>query len=299
MVLAVACAPSAFAQNDAAARPPQSDQTVAVTKGLRLSLENFAGDVVVRGWDRDAVRVQARHASRTRVSVRTTASAVVVAASGSQGPPGSVDYEINVPVWMPVKIDGTYAFVSVEGTQSEVAIETVRGDVTIKGGAGSVTGKSVEGDVVIEGTRGRVNANSVNQGVTVSGITGEILAESINGPITLTKNESDNIDVASVNGHVRYEGTPSARGRYRFTTHNGNVFVAVPETSNASFSVRTYNGTVNMNLPLKGSGDVARGRRVTYTLGTGAADFELESFGGTISIRRPGTLPPLKVKGKD
>jgi DUF4097 and DUF4098 domain-containing protein YvlB len=294
----VVCATSAFTQSDAQPRPPQSDQTVPVSKGLRLALENFAGDVVIRGWDRDSVRVQARHASRTRVTVRTTASTVVVSASGSQGPAGSVDYEINVPVWMPVKIDGTYAFVSIEGTQSEVAVETVRGDVTIKGGA-SVTGKSVEGDVVIEGARGRVNANSVNQGVSISGVTGEILAESINGPITLTKNESDSIDVATVNGHIRYEGTPSARSKYRFTTHNGNIFVAVPETSNATFSVRTYNGTLNTNLSLKGTGDVARGRRVTYTLGTGTADFELESFGGTIHIRRPGTLPPPKLKGKN
>jgi DUF4097 and DUF4098 domain-containing protein YvlB len=289
---------SLFAQN-APSRPPQTDQTVAVTKGARLSLDNFAGEVVIRGWDRDSVRVQARHASRTRVSVRTTSTGVVISASGSQGSAGSVDYEINVPVWMPVKIDGTYAFVSVEDTQSEVAVETIKGDVTIKGGAASVSGSSVEGVVAIEGARGRINANAVNQGVTINGASGDILAESINGSITMTKIESDNVDVSSVNGHIRYEGTPSARGKYRLTTHNGNIFVAVPETSSAAFSVRAYNGTMNTNLPLQGTGDARKGRRVVYTLGSGSADFELESFGGMIHIRRPGTLPPVKSKEKD
>jgi DUF4097 and DUF4098 domain-containing protein YvlB len=287
-----------FAQN-APSRPPQTDQTVAVTKGVRLSLDNFAGEVVIRGWDRDSVRVQARHASGTRVSVRTTSAGVVIAASGSQGPAGSVDYEINVPVWMPVKIDGTYAFVSVEGTQSEVAVETIRGDVTIKGGGTSVSASSVEGVVSIEGARGRINANAVNQGVTINGASGDILAESINGSIAMTKIESENVDASSVNGNIRYEGTPAARGKYRFTTHNGNILAAVPETASAAFTVRTYNGTMNTNLPLQGEGDVRKGRRVVYTLGSGGADFELESFGGTIQIRRPGTLPPLKSKEKD
>jgi DUF4097 and DUF4098 domain-containing protein YvlB len=287
-----------FAQNTPS-RPPQTDQTVAATKGARLSLDNFAGEVVIRGWDRDSVRVQARHASRTRVTVRSTSTGVVIAASGSQGPAGSVDYEINVPVWMPIKIDGTYAFVSVEGTQSEVAVETIRGDVTIKGGGTSVSGSSVEGVVVIEGARGRINANAVNQGVTINGASGDILAESINGSIAMTKIESENVDASSVNGNIRYEGTPAARGKYRFTTHNGNILAAVPETASAAFTVRTYNGTMNTNLPLQGEGDVRKGRRVVYTLGSGGADFELESFGGTIQIRRPGTLPPLKSKEKD
>jgi hypothetical protein len=34
---------------------------------------------------------------------------------------------------------------------------------------------------------------------------------------------------------------------------------------------------------------VRRGRRVSFTLGAGSADVELESFGGEISVRRPGT----------
>src|SRR5688572_5246050 len=76
------------------ARPPETDETVAVTRGARLSLDNFAGEVLVRAWNRDSVRVQARHASRTRVTVRSTASNVVIAASGFQGPAGAVDYDI-------------------------------------------------------------------------------------------------------------------------------------------------------------------------------------------------------------
>ena len=282
-------------------RPPDTDETVNVTRGTRLSLNNFAGEVYVRSWDRDAVRVQGRHASRTRVTVRSTGSAVVVTASGT---PGSVDYEVNVPSWMPVKVEGTYAYISVEGTQADVAAETVRGDIVIKGGTSFVTAKSVEGEVILEGPRGRINANSVNQGITITGGNGEIVAETVNGHITLNNIESGSVDAASVNGNIKYDGGVGPAGKYRFSTHNGNISVGVPETASATFNVRTYNGSVNTNLPLQGGGEGRRGQRATYTLGSGSADFELESFGGTIQLRRRGSDAPLtrakeKAREKD
>src|SRR5438132_1422192 len=36
------------------------DQTVPVAKGVKLDINNFAGDVVIKAWDRDAVRIEVR-----------------------------------------------------------------------------------------------------------------------------------------------------------------------------------------------------------------------------------------------
>jgi DUF4097 and DUF4098 domain-containing protein YvlB len=277
--------------------PPDTDETVAVTRGARLSISNFAGEVFVHGWDRDSVRVQARHNLRSRVTIRPTNTGLTVSSSGS---PGSVDYDITVPAWMPVKIEGTYIYIAVEGTQADVAAETVRGDISIKGGTSFVTAKSVEGEVILDGVRGKVNANSVNQGVTVNGASGELVAETVNGHITLNNIESTSVDVGSVNGNIKYDGVAAANGRYRFSTHNGSISVGVPESSSAAFSVRTYNGSVRTDLQLQGGGDVRRGQRAIYTLGSGSAEFEVESFGGTIQLRRRGSDAPLKpVKAKE
>ena len=48
----------------------QTDQTVAVQKGTRLDISNFAGEVVIRTWDRDAVRVEVEHSDRESVDIR-------------------------------------------------------------------------------------------------------------------------------------------------------------------------------------------------------------------------------------
>jgi hypothetical protein len=272
------------AQTAAAPKPPHTEETVPVTPGARLIVDNYVGEVMVRGWERDAVRVLARHAARTRVSVRTLPAGVRVSSSGSQGP-AAVDYEISVPRWMPVRIDGQFVDIGVAGTESEVAADTVRGDIAIAGALTFVSAKSVEGDVKVVGARGRTLVSSINQGVSVEDSSGDIVAGTVNGPIRLTNIGSANVDASTVNGHITYEGVAAPLGKYRFSSHNGNIAVTVPESSSATFAVRTYNGTTNTDLPVDRT-ETGRGRRATYTLGSGSAEFEVESFGGTIHLRR-------------
>jgi DUF4097 and DUF4098 domain-containing protein YvlB len=270
----------------APARPPQTDETVAVQRGARLTVDNFAGEVVVHAWDRDAVRVQARHRTRTTVDVRTVASGVRVTADSSMGP-ASVDYDISAPAWMPVKITGTYEFATISGIQAEVSVETVRGDVTVKGSRGAVFVRSVEGRVTVEDASGRLDVSSVNEGVRVSGASGEIVAESINGAVTLARMRASSATVSTVNGDITYDGTLVANGRYEFTSHNGDLLLTLPDGTDATFTVRTYNGELLTDVPVQGSREgLARGRSVTLTLGSGAADVSLESFDGEIRIRR-------------
>jgi DUF4097 and DUF4098 domain-containing protein YvlB len=277
----------------------QTDQTVPATRGTRLTINNFAGEVVVTTWDRDTVRVQARHSARDKVHVQTTAAGIVIQSRSSAGV-GSFDYEITAPAWMPVKVDGTYNFVSIEGAQSEVSAQTVRGDIVIKGGTGFVTARSIEGEVIVEGARGRINVSSVNEGIRITGASGDIVAETTNGSIRLSSVEARSVEVATINGDVTYSGIIVEGGRYRFTSHNGDITLAVPETTNATFSVRTHNGDFRSTLPVKAVGEPRRGRRATYTLGTGRADVEVESFGGRIRVRAPGgAAPGTKDKGKD
>jgi DUF4097 and DUF4098 domain-containing protein YvlB len=279
-------------------RAPQTDETVSVAKGTRLVVDNFAGEVIVRTWDRDAIRVQARHRAQAKVTINPTASVVTI--RSNSGSVGSVDYEITAPAWMPMRISGTYNFVTVEGAQGEVIAETTRGDVVIKGGT-TITAKSIQGEVIVEGARGRVTASSVNEGVRIADTSGDITAETTNGDIRMTNVKSANVEIATINGNIVYDGAPAERGRYRFATHNGNIVVYVPETASVAFTVRTYNGSFQSAIPLNGPprSEVRQGRRHTYTLGTGSAEMEMESFGGSIRVRRPGTAPTSTPKEKE
>jgi hypothetical protein len=285
LLFALAAAPGQAQERPS--RAPQTDQTVPVSRGMRLAIENYAGEVIIHTWDKDALRVQARHPARTRINVRTGTNVVNLSANG---PAGSVDYDITAPAWMPMKIEGQFNYVTIEGAQSDVSIETVRGDIVLKGGSGSITARTIEGEIQVEGARGTINLSSVNQGIRITGASGDIAAETTNGSITLTRMDSKTVEAATINGNVSYEGVLADNGRYTFTTHNGDIVMTVPETANATFNVRTYNGEFGSSLQLKGPdrSEIKRGRRASYTLGTGSAEVEMESFGGAIRVRRAG-----------
>ena len=273
---------------------PQTDETVPVQRGSRLAINNFAGEVIIHTSNADAVHIVARHQARTKVIIRNQGTTVSISATGTMGPQGSVDYDITAPAWMPIKVEGTYNFVTMDGVQGEVFANTVRGDIVIKGGTGTITAKSVEGEVQVEGARGKVNVSSVNEKIRITDTSGDITAESVNGGITMTGVDAKSVDASTVNGNIVFEGKLADGGHYSFGTHNGDLSLGVPENVNATFTIRTYQGTFSTDLPLEGvsRADIQRGRRVTTTLGNGSADVSLETFGGSIRVRRGSAARP-------
>src|SRR5688500_16177593 len=128
-IVALALAGSAGAQTPAPSARPRSDQTVPVTKNMRLSVNNFAGSITVRTWEKDAVRVEAEHSGRDRVNIRPAEAVLRVSVSSERGPSRTVDFTITAPRWLPVNLNGTYVDIDLEGIQGEVTAETVGGDV--------------------------------------------------------------------------------------------------------------------------------------------------------------------------
>jgi len=268
------------------------DQTVNVSKGTKLDINNFAGDVNIKVWDRDAVRVEVNHSDREVVDIKPGEQSLTIRSRSVRGgPPRSLDYTLTVPKWIAINVGGTYADVTMDGVGGDVTVETTRGDINITGGSGVITLKSIQGQVTLQKAKGRIEVRAVNEGMHLADITGDLSAETTNGSIILDRVDSGNVDLYTVNGNISYDGPIKEKGIYRLTTHNGMIAVAVPERVNATLTVRTYNGSFRSTFPVKQDDQNTR-KRFTLTLGNGSAHLELESFGGTIALRRPGEPRP-------
>jgi DUF4097 and DUF4098 domain-containing protein YvlB len=266
----------------------ETDTTVTVRQGQRLDIADFGGAVVVKAWRQNALRVRATHSSRDRIQVSATGATVSISASGRYGP-SLVDYEILAPAWMPVSVAGSPgAEVTIEGTQAAIAVETVEGSINVVGGSGNVSLRTVEGSITLRGARGRIELNSVDGSIEVRDCSGVISAETVDGDIMLLGIESADVSAGSVDGAIEYEGTIQDGGRYRLTTHDGNVTVAIPERANATVSVATFGGTFEPCFPVTVR-DMTR-HRFTFAIGSGSARIELESFDGVITLCRPGQV---------
>jgi DUF4097 and DUF4098 domain-containing protein YvlB len=268
-----------------------TDQTIDVKKGVRLEVHTFTGDVNVKVWNRDAVRVEADHSDRQTVDIRPGEQSLVVRGRSRVGPMSSVDYTITVPTWMAVNVEGTGTDITLDGVGGDVSIETTRGDIRVRGGSGFISVKSVQGSITIERARGRIEAQTVNDSIHVSDTNGDLTVGTTNGSIVLDRIDTANLDASTVNGMIAFDGPIRDKGSYRLTTHNGAVSMAMPERVNATLRVRTYGGSFRSTFPLK-LDDQGRQNRFTLTLGDGSARVELESFNGSISLRRPGEPRP-------
>lgn len=268
---------------------PRTDQTVDVARGTRLVLSSQAGEVVVKAWDRDAVRVQASHSGRERVDVQTADGALRVRTRSSRGPGGPVDYTLTVPKWMPLSLSGTYLAANIDGTGADVNVETVGGDLVLKGGSGAVSLRSIEGAIKVEGASGKVNASTVNDSITLTGVSGDVVAETVNGDVSITAAKASSLEVSTVNGDVRFESPLVDRGTFRVNTHQGDIRVSLGAQASATVFVRTFRGDFSSDFPITlPKEDRENNKRFNFTLGAGGARVELQSFQGDIHVAKGG-----------
>lgn len=268
----------------------QTDTTVSVRQGQRLDFGNFSGTVTIKTWRQNRVRVRASHGSRARIEVSTEGPTVSIESQGRHGPT-SVDYDIVVPVWMPIAVQGSPSSdVTIEGTEAEVSVETVEGSVHVVGGTGNITLHSVDGDVSLSEAKGHIELNSVDGGIEIRNCSGDIQAETVDGDVIMLGIESADVEANTVDGTIEYDGSIQDRGRYRLTTHSGDVSISVPEKTNATVAVSTFSGSIDASFPLTMMGATPTRHRFNFTLGSGSARVDLESFDGTIRLRRPGAV---------
>jgi hypothetical protein len=264
----------------------QPDTTITVRPGTSLDIENFSGPISVKTWDKNEIKIAADHGLRDHVTIERTGSTIRLKVKWRRWVPGTVHYRIVAPRWMKLGLSGVNTSVDIQDSGGEIHVETVQGNISLKGSTGFASLSSVQGGILAQDVRGRVEASSVNETVRLSNVTGPIFAESVNGGIEIQGASSDSVDASTVNGPVLFEGQVSDRGFYRFATHNGCIDVAMPERSNATVSLSTFSGGIDSSFPV--TLKKIKSRRFETTLGTGRAKFELESFQGTIFLRRPG-----------
>ena len=263
----------------------QTDTVIAVDGATRLHIENSGGYISVTTWDRPEIRIQADHSRRSVIEVRRRNSGVItVVADSDRGNFGSiVVFDLTVPASLDLSLEGWSSDITIEGSNAEINAETFQGDITIMGGSGSVTAETMAGEIRIDGADAVIEANSVAGEINVSNSSGELYVETVGGSILLEGMSATVVEAGSVGGRVSFDGTVLDGGDYFFTSHGGTVSITIPEASNASVTIASVHGNVSSDFP--GTPEMERGARNRFSIGSGGANIEIETFGGRIVLR--------------
>lgn len=270
--------------------PPalRADTVIAVEAGTRISIRNFQGSITVSSWERNAVQLTAGEGDTQGTRIEHSARTLVIQALNFEGGDSDeIDLTVTVPATSPVDLQAPFADVTVEGVRASISVETVEGDLRIRGGEGVISLQTVEGDVVLEEAEGNVEVSTVDGDVELADVSGDITAATIDGDVRLEGIVSSEVKATTVDGDITFRGIVQADGLYRLSTHDGDLLVTVPEDTDATVSVETFEGEFISSFPVTLQGRVDK-RRFQFILGSGAARLELKAFDGEIHLRSPG-----------
>jgi hypothetical protein len=265
------------------------DTTVAFDRTGAVDLSNMSGDIVVRAWDRDEVRVNAFSEHGT-LRFDVTSSRLTLDVRPRGGDMGDTRYELTVPSGTRVVMRSVSGDLSASGMRGEVEAHTTSGDVKITDIGARVTAESVSGDVEAREITGNLRVSSVSGDLTLERIVGDVEAETVSGEVKLDDVQSKYVRAKTTSGEVDFRGTIDGDGRYELGSHSGNVHLTLPADVGATVSLETFSGEIESDFPmqLQPGAQMGQQKRITFKIGDGSARITATSFSGNIEIERGG-----------
>ena len=261
------------------------DTTVALGRGAVVDLSLVSGEIIVTAWSRQEARVHAT-SERGRIELEASSSRLSLDVGGD------TRYEVTVPVGTRVLTHSVSGDQQIRGTKGELEARTVSGELEVDDALGLVF-ESVSGDVRARHLAGDVSGSSVSGEIELADVGGDVRAESTSGDVTVDgAARAKVVRLESVSGTLSYTGAIDRAGRYDFTSHSGDITLALPGDVGAQLGLETFSGDIQSDFAITTRGasdDDDRGprrQRLDVTLGGGGARITVSTFSGDINLER-------------
>lgn len=170
----------------------------------------------------------------------------------------------------------------------EVIARSYSNSITVANARGFVAADALNGNVTVRAAGDGASASSVSGSVEISDSKGRIEAKATNGSILLNNIDGKDVSAKTANGGVLFTGRFYESGRYLFFSANGNVVLTLPPESNFNLTIKSDNGSINTEFPLKLEPGAQLGGRgpIAGVVGKGGADVQAMSANGTVHIKK-------------
>jgi hypothetical protein len=232
-----------------------------------ITLCVMSGKLVVRGWEKNEVRVRSTDADQVdfrRVdkikdpSVPPTRIDVMVLdkESAKGDCQAFADVEMDVPKEATVQVQTRDGDIYITGVAGAYA-GSQNGDIMIERASKFVEAGSVGGSISLKDSSGRINLSSAGGGVEVDNVrplTSEDVFEvgTVSGDIQLDRVSNPKVLAKTVNGNVTMSGPLAKAGHYGFTTMGGDVVLMMPHDASFVLNARvSEKSDIVSDFPLK------------------------------------------------
>lgn len=259
------------------------ERSIVTLPTVAVSVCVDAGDVTVRGWDKN--EVLARSTEVGRIELKRPAAGMQTGAA------------TKVLVWLADKNEeqgekaGCHAFGNIElmvPHGASIYLQTGDGSIDV-GEVASVFARSETGDITIQKATRSVEAVSFSGEISVENSTGRMAMKSVSGVLSAANlqpnDQSDCFEASTISGDIQLDEVDHQQVSVK--SANGKIDLSGPLAPQGRYTLNTTSSDVTLSLPTKASfrlnARVARDRDII-------SDFPLN-----ITIEDPGPMVPKKM----
>ncbi len=301
------------------------EKSVALAQDGKVILRNIAGDIEVKVWNKAEVQIQAVKVSRTdseeqakknfeKITIEVSKDGDTLRIEtkrdkdyfrkGGNKKNVSVDFWLTIPSRAAADMKSVSGDIVLEDIGSSAKANTVSGDIDVTGVAGALKVHAVSGDLTVTGVEdgadcesvsGELKIRRVKGGAELKTVSGDILlensegdveAEVVSGDIELIDiSGADEIASKSVSGNVKYVGSLSRGGSYKFNALNGDVTLILPSNSAFELYAKTFSGDIDTDFEITLTGKLDK-RELRGTVNGGGAEVTLKTFSGDVYLKK-------------
>ena len=251
-------------------------------------VENLAGSVTVRGWDRPSLEITGTiddDVEGLEIEGSEERLTISVEIPRRHYRSTTADLEIRLPQGCRVEVETVSASVKASGMTGELSVETVSGQIEISGPGGEVLAESVSGTVTVRGGRDDVQVATISSAIVVEGVHGSVELASVSGSIRVRGIGIERLEMENTSGRITAEGVV-ANPRVDIESLSGTVELRLPSGFDAAVSVSTFSGTIRNSFGEKARrcSKFAPGEELEFSRGSGSGRIRIENFSGTVIL---------------
>jgi len=268
------------------------NETIPVTPGSEISVENLAGSLTFEGWDSAMLEVTGTlgdGVERLDIDIDEDGE-IYLEVEFDENYHGkqtlSTDLTIRLPADSPLSVETVSASISVSGMSGGLDLETVSGAIQIRGLPASLDIENVSGSIDVETAPSGSDVESVSGHIEIGSVMGDIDAENVSGDIVINGGMLGEASMESVSGNITCLAAPGSAGDVDMETMSGTISLVVDAGAVASYDLSTFSGSITNEIgpePQRTS-KYTPGQELSFNTGSGGPRISLESFSGAIKL---------------
>ena len=256
-----------------AAAQEKKEFTYTVGPRAVVSITNNYGPITVKpSGSRQVVVETVSHSEAVGLVNEQHGDRIELRSISSRQGTDLVDYTVLVPA---------DAFVSLRSSDGTLRAQGLRGDVILEAAAASVE--------VTDISDAHLHVKTLSGPITLTDIRNSHLdIHSVSGNVTIRNVTGPSVEVNSGSGRIFYQGDPGSAGEYLLTSHSGDLEVSIPASALVDIKARSIKGQSDPEFPMASGFSTGGAGNLLLKPGmVGRSRFELRSFRGKISLKRP------------